>query len=57
VIATEPHVNVCATALDLLSELGTAKALVSLASLKARFADEPYIQFAANLALRRIHEG
>jgi HEAT repeat protein len=57
VIVTEPHVNVCATALDLLSELGTAAALDSLVSLKARFSDEPYIQFAADLALRRIHEG
>jgi HEAT repeat protein len=56
VIAAEPHVNVCSTALDLLSELGTAQALDSLRRLKVRFADEPYIQFAADLALRRIHE-
>jgi HEAT repeat protein len=56
VIETDAHVNVCATALDLLSEVGTAWALEPLARLKARFADEPYIQFAADLALRRIHE-
>ena len=56
VIETDPHVNVCATAVDLLSEVGTAAALEPLARLKARFADEPYIQFAADLALRRIHE-
>jgi len=56
VIETDAHVNVCATALDLLSEVGTAWALEPLARLKVRFADEPYIQFAADLALRRIHE-
>lgn len=56
VIETDAHVNVCATALDLLSEVGTAWALEPLAGLKARFADEPYIQFAGDLALRRIHE-
>ena len=56
VIETDAHVNVCATALDLLSEVGTEAALEPLARLKARFADEPYIQFAADLALSRIHE-
>jgi HEAT repeat protein len=56
VIETDPHVNVCATAVDLLSEVGTVAALAPLARFKARFADEPYVQFAADLALRRIHE-
>ena len=56
VIETDPHINVCGTALDLLSEVGTKAALEPLARLKSRFADEPYIQFAADLALSRIHE-
>lgn len=56
VIETDAHVNVCATAVDLLSEVGTETALEPLARLKARFAGEPYIRFAADLALRRIHE-
>ena len=56
VIETDAHVNVCGTALDLLSEVGTASAGEPLARLMARFPDEPYIQFAAELALRRIHE-
>lgn len=56
VITTDPHINVCATAVDLLSEVGTHAALLPLAQLKSRFAEEPYIQFAANLALRRIRE-
>jgi HEAT repeat protein len=56
VITTDAHLNVCATALDLLSELGTPAMQEPLERLKARFADEPFIQFAADLALRRIHE-
>ena len=57
VIEAEPHVNVCGAALDLLSEVGTDAALEPLARFKARFVDEPYIQFATDLALSRIHEG
>ena len=56
VITQDEHVNVCATAVDLLSEVGTAAAVAPLQQLKARFKDEPYMQFAANLALRRINE-
>jgi HEAT repeat protein len=54
VIEQDPHVNVCATALDLLGEVGTAAARDPLHALKARFADVPYIQFAADLALSRL---
>jgi HEAT repeat protein len=54
VIERDPHVNVCATAVDLLSEVGTEAAVDPLIRLKARFASEAYIQFAANLALKRI---
>lgn len=56
VITQDAHINVCATAVDLLSEVGTAAALAPLQQLKARFVDEPYMQFAAELALRRINE-
>ena len=54
VINNDPHVNVCATAVDLFSEIGTEAALEPLEQLKARFPDEPYIEFAVNLALKRI---
>lgn len=54
VIQRDPHVNVCATAVDLLSEVGTSAAVGALDALKVRFPDEPYIKFAANLALRSI---
>lgn len=56
VITQDAHVNVCATAVDLLSEVGTVAALAPLQQLKVRFSEEPYMQFAANLALRRINE-
>jgi tRNA A37 threonylcarbamoyladenosine synthetase subunit TsaC/SUA5/YrdC len=42
--------------LDLLCEVGTEAAVDPLVRLKARFSAEPYIQFAANLALKRIRE-
>jgi HEAT repeat protein len=57
VLETDPHINVCATAVDLLVEVGSPAARAALVQLQGRFPDEPYIQFAADLALRRIHEG
>ena len=57
VIARDPSVNVCATAVDLLSEVGTPAAEQALEALKLRFTDEPYIAFAADLALKRVREG
>lgn len=54
VIEHDPHVNVCATALDLLGEIATQAAEQPLIRLKARFKDEPYIQFAADIALKGI---
>jgi len=56
VIDGDPQLNVCATAVDLLGEVGSAAAREPLQRLKARYADEPYIQFAADLALKRITE-
>jgi HEAT repeat protein len=56
VIQNDAHVNVCATALDLLSEVGTDAALAALIQINSRFPNEPYIQFAADLAIKRIQE-
>ncbi|MBN2886948.1 MAG: HEAT repeat domain-containing protein [Chromatiaceae bacterium] len=57
VIEHDPHVNVCAAAVDLLGEVGTAAARAPLRALKKRFAEEPYIRFATDLALKRVGEG
>jgi hypothetical protein len=54
VIEREPMVNVCGTAADLLSEVGSGASRDALERLKARFATEPYIQFATALALKRL---
>ena len=56
VVAHDAHINVCATAVDLLGEVGSRAALEPLRQLKTRFAQEPYIQFAADLAIKRILE-
>ncbi len=57
VIEDEEHVNVIATAVDLLGEVGTQAAIAPLERLQARFADEPYLAFAIGLALKRLREG
>lgn len=57
VIQRDTHVNVCATAVDLLGEVGSREVLEPLLRLKERFSREPYIQFAADLAIKRIIEG
>jgi HEAT repeat protein len=54
VIERDPAVNVCATAVDLLVEVGSGQAREPLQHLKARWPNEPYIWFAADLALKRI---
>lgn len=54
VIDNDTQVNVCATAVDLLGEVGTTTAYDALQRLKRRFQNEPYIQFATDLALKRI---
>ena len=56
VVETDPHVNVCATAVNLLCEVGTEAAVEPLARLRTRFTKEPYIHFAIDVALKRIHE-
>lgn len=57
IIERDAHVNVCATAVDLLGEVGSRAVLEPVLRLKSRFAREPYIQFAADLAIKRILEG
>lgn len=53
----EQQVNVAGVAIDRLAEIGTPDLLPVLADVSRRFADEPYIQFAIDTAVRRITGG
>jgi len=56
VLKDETHVNVVATAVDRLAEVGTLEMLPELEAIKQRFPEEAYIAFAVNTAIRRIKE-
>jgi HEAT repeat protein len=53
-IATDDDVNVCGAALDVLAEVATLAAAGPVGNLIARFAGEPYIEFAGRLVLSRL---
>jgi HEAT repeat protein len=52
----ETTVNVCAAAVEVLSEVGDARALPALHACAARFVDDAFLVFAIELAVRRIGE-
>lgn len=54
VLKDETHVNVVATALDRLAEVGTPDMADAIIEVRERFKDEQYIQFACKTVLRRI---
>lgn len=54
VIRDEPHVNVCAAAVDALAEAGGLEAVELLEALRARFPGEAFMAFAIDTAIRRI---
>jgi HEAT repeat protein len=53
-LADEPEVNVCAAAIEVLTEVGTPAALPALARCARRFAEVPFLGFAITLATNRI---
>ena len=57
VIEHEEHVNVCAAAVDLLTEVGSSAAELPLQALRHKFPDEPFMHFAIEVALTRIQGG
>lgn len=57
VLECDPHINVCAGAIDVLVEVGSSAARPALESMPQRFPDDPFICFASKLALKRIGEG
>lgn len=54
VVAEDPHVNVCAEAVNGLIEVGTAADIPLLRQMAVRFATVPFIQFAVDAAVRRL---
>jgi len=54
VIERDPHVNVCAAAIDALAEVGEPRSIPALIALAKRFRDIAFIQFAVAAATRRI---
>ena len=54
VMRTDPHVNVCAAAVDGLTEVGGPEALPDLEDLRHRFAGNAFMEFAIDAAMRRI---
>lgn len=53
-LAREPEVNVCASAVDVLAECGGPGALSALQACAARFPDETFLRFAIQVATERI---
>ncbi len=54
VILADAHVNVCATAIDVLAEVGTPEMIPDLQALVDRFPDEAFIAYAVGVAARQI---
>jgi HEAT repeat protein len=54
IVADDPHVNVCAAAVDVLAEAAGPDAIAPLQALARRFPDVPFIAFAIAAALERI---
>jgi HEAT repeat protein len=50
----EHHPNVCAAAIDVLTEVGTPDALPTLERCAVRFAATPFLPFAVAVAMSRI---
>ncbi len=56
VLKDETHINVIATAVDRIAEVGTLEMLPEIEDIKLRFPDEPYLAFAVDTAIKRIKE-
>jgi len=53
-LAGETQVNVCAAAIDVLTEVGNVAALPVLTACEQRFPHEPFLAFAIKVAIDRI---
>jgi HEAT repeat protein len=54
VASSDPHVNVCAAAVDILAEVGRPEMAGALRDVARRFPDQLFLAFAIRAALKRI---
>jgi HEAT repeat protein len=54
VVRNDPHINVCAAALDGLAEVGRPDMIKDVEDLRIRFSDSEFIGFAIATAIRRM---
>ncbi|MGN7614019.1 HEAT repeat domain-containing protein [Magnetococcales bacterium HHB-1] len=54
VLDTEPEVNVCASVVDCLAEVGNLGSIPAIQSTLERFPEQPFLKFAADMAIKRI---
>jgi len=54
VIERDADFNVCASAVEVLAEVGVPETIPALRALPGRFSDEPFMQFCVDAAIRRI---
>jgi len=54
VALADPHINVCAAAVEVVAESGTPEMASALQSVPARFPDHPFLRFAVRAALEEI---
>ncbi len=57
VIETDEHANVCAAAVEVAAEVGTTDLVISLGTLRTRFADDPFLMFAVDQACHEAAAG
>ena len=53
-IENEQHPNVCAAAIDVLTEVGTRDAVPVLENCAERFSETPFLPFAISVTIARI---
>jgi HEAT repeat protein len=56
-IDTDPAVNVCASAIDVLAEIGSPAGIPALERCVLRFPDQPFLSFAVRVATARLAAG
>lgn len=54
VLAEDPHVNVCAAAIDVISQVGGPEMIPSLQAAANRFPDDPFLAYAVRATIKRI---